>query len=65
MITTAGKTMHEALKNKDYETLAQLYVEWAERVGHHTKLDLAETVKTLKEFTPAHYQTLLNILEGR
>jgi hypothetical protein len=44
MITTAEKTFHEALKNKDYETLAQLYVE---RQG---KADLAEVVKWIREF---------------
>ena len=44
MITTTEKTFHEALKNKDYETLAQLYVE---RQG---KRDLEEVVKCIREW---------------
>ena len=55
--------MHEALKNKDYETLAQLYVE--RMATKAIKADLAEAVKNMKKFTPTHYQLLLNILEGK
>jgi hypothetical protein len=61
MIT--AKTMHEALKNKDYETCAQLYVE--RMAMKAVKADLAEAVKKIKEFTPTQYRLLLDILEGK
>lgn len=63
MITAKGKTMHEAVKNKDHETLAQLYV--ARMAAKLVKADLAEAVKNIKKFTPAQYQLLLDILEGK
>ena len=55
--------MHEALKNKDYETLAQLYVE--RMATKAVKADLAEAVTNIKEFTPTHYRLLMDILEGK
>jgi len=63
MITAKAQTLHEALKNKDYETLAQLYVE--RMAMKAVKADLAEAVKGIKEFTPTHYQSLMDILEGK
>ena len=62
MITTQGKTLHEAIKNKDYEKLAQLYVE--RMATKAVKADLAEAVNNIKKFTPAHYRLLMDILEG-
>ena len=62
MITAKAKTMHEALKNKDYETLAELYVE--RMAMKKIKADLADAVKNIKEFTPAHYKFLIDILES-
>ena len=50
-------------KFKDYETLAQLYVE--RMATKAVKADLAEAVKNIKEFTPAHYRLLMDILEGK
>ena len=63
MITATAKrqTLHEALKNKDYETLAQLYVE--RMATKAVKADLAEAVKTIKKLTPAHYKVLMDILD--
>jgi hypothetical protein len=42
MITAKAQTLHEALKNKDFETLAQLYVE--RMAMKAVKADLAEAV---------------------
>ena len=63
MITAKAQTMHEALKNKDHKTLAQLYVE--RMATKAVKADLAEAVKNIEHFTPAHYRLLLDILEGK
>ena len=63
MITAKAQTMYEALKNKDYETCAQLYVERMAKKA--VKADLAEAVKNIKKFTPTHYRLLMDILEGK
>ena len=63
MITAKAQTMHEALKNKDHKTLAQLYVE--RMATKAVKADLTEAVNNIKEFTPTHYRVLMGILEGK
>lgn len=53
-------------KFKDYKTLARLYVERMATKGiillPDVQADLAEAIKDIEQFMPAHYRRLLDIL---